>query len=102
MIRRPPRSTLFPYTTLFRSVFLRTPLVAVAWNSWKRILVTQLLFGLALVVCIPTNAFTSYAFTIRPPRENRQANRTQLMAWIREQTPADAICVEFPWWEKYQ
>src|SRR5688572_31120581 len=23
MIRRPPRSTLFPYTTLFRSVFLR-------------------------------------------------------------------------------
>src|SRR2546430_12436472 len=23
MIRRPPRSTLFPYTTLFRSLFLR-------------------------------------------------------------------------------
>src|SRR2546430_9764540 len=29
MIRRPPRSTLFPYTTLFRSV--RTQL-----GSWKR------------------------------------------------------------------
>src|SRR3989441_8942274 len=25
MIRRPPRSTLFPYTTLFRSVFFRDP-----------------------------------------------------------------------------
>src|ERR1039458_6228746 len=25
MIRRPPRSTLFPYTTLFRSVFLPCP-----------------------------------------------------------------------------
>src|SRR3712207_7311415 len=25
MIRRPPRSTLFPYTTLFRSVALREP-----------------------------------------------------------------------------
>src|SRR3989454_1219808 len=25
MIRRPPRSTLFPYTTLFRSFFLRRP-----------------------------------------------------------------------------
>src|SRR5258708_9970358 len=25
MIRRPPRSTLFPYTTLFRSVVLRRP-----------------------------------------------------------------------------
>src|SRR3712207_6888339 len=24
MIRRPPRSTLFPYTTLFRSLFLRS------------------------------------------------------------------------------
>src|SRR2546422_4622974 len=24
MIRRPPRSTLFPYTTLFRSVFVAT------------------------------------------------------------------------------
>src|SRR5256885_13155985 len=27
MIRRPPRSTLFPYTTLFRSVILRTVLL---------------------------------------------------------------------------
>src|SRR2546427_2180783 len=26
MIRRPPRSTLFPYTTLFRSALLRGPL----------------------------------------------------------------------------
>src|SRR3712207_399055 len=25
MIRRPPRSTLFPYTTLFRSVLVRQP-----------------------------------------------------------------------------
>src|SRR2546430_8332040 len=31
MIRRPPRSTLFPYTTLFRSVWHRnTPLRALA------------------------------------------------------------------------
>src|SRR5258707_15429191 len=28
MIRRPPRSTLFPYTTLFRSSFRGTPLFA--------------------------------------------------------------------------
>src|SRR5258708_19903023 len=31
MIRRPPRSTLFPYTTLFRSV--RSP--AVRWRTWR-------------------------------------------------------------------
>src|SRR5687768_17951557 len=30
MIRRPPRSTLFPYTTLFRSVL---PLAGYAWTS---------------------------------------------------------------------
>src|SRR5256885_11438732 len=28
MIRRPPRSTLFPYTTLFRSIFLIPTLAA--------------------------------------------------------------------------
>src|SRR3989442_7586767 len=27
MIRRPPRSTLFPYTTLFRSCAVRSPVV---------------------------------------------------------------------------
>src|SRR3712207_9321277 len=36
MIRRPPRSTLFPYTTLFRS-----PPVAVLWpdpdRKWERV-----------------------------------------------------------------
>src|SRR3712207_8255255 len=32
MIRRPPRSTLFPYTTLFRSLRLRNPLSTEASN----------------------------------------------------------------------
>ena len=32
MIRRPPRSTLFPYTTLFRSTAARAPRWAVAWK----------------------------------------------------------------------
>src|SRR3712207_8064028 len=38
MIRRPPRSTLFPYTTLFRSALVSRGLCAVAligvWN-WR-------------------------------------------------------------------
>src|SRR3712207_7671450 len=29
MIRRPPRSTLFPYTTLFRSVYVAAPALTV-------------------------------------------------------------------------
>src|SRR4029079_17887151 len=34
MIRRPPRSTLFPYTTLFRSVQLHFRIGAAGW--WQR------------------------------------------------------------------
>src|SRR2546425_8820136 len=30
MIRRPPRSTLFPYTTLFRSIFVRSEMLRLA------------------------------------------------------------------------
>src|SRR3712207_7938543 len=36
MIRRPPRSTLFPYTTLFRSSRLKTKLHAVHINHGIR------------------------------------------------------------------
>src|SRR2546426_11224835 len=39
MIRRPPRSTLFPYTTLFRSLAPLAWLVAVTFTaSWHKIL----------------------------------------------------------------
>src|SRR2546421_7443341 len=33
MIRRPPRSTLFPYTTLFRSVQIVGPVILTVANS---------------------------------------------------------------------
>src|SRR3989441_9525085 len=36
MIRRPPRSTLFPYTTLFRSIY---PLL-LGWNRGRYFLLT--------------------------------------------------------------
>src|ERR1039457_5806176 len=38
MIRRPPRSTLFPYTTLFRSLYDRRWFFVVCqlvWGSWE-------------------------------------------------------------------
>src|SRR3712207_9540284 len=35
MIRRPPRSTLFPYTTLFRSLgVFKRPTGDTGWKSW--------------------------------------------------------------------
>src|SRR3712207_7663874 len=41
MIRRPPRSTLFPYTTLFRSVDLLAPVEGVAVGVAGRLDVGQ-------------------------------------------------------------
>src|SRR3712207_7726657 len=53
MIRRPPRSTLFPYTTLFRSP-AQGPLV-----TWDSLLFTQLLLHSTLrgqgSVCLVAN-----------------------------------------------
>src|SRR2546422_2633712 len=34
MIRRPPRSTLFPYTTLFRSLFYLIPQLQESREAW--------------------------------------------------------------------
>src|ERR1043165_10140274 len=36
MIRRPPRSTLFPYTTLFRSITAAAPATTRSWMRWSR------------------------------------------------------------------
>src|SRR3712207_7963823 len=41
MIRRPPRSTLFPYTTLFRSLELADKAVAVADGAHALVLMTE-------------------------------------------------------------
>src|SRR2546422_10294118 len=46
MIRRPPRSTLFPYTTLFRSLSLAHGLVL---NFFKTRIVDEGSFDLALI-----------------------------------------------------
>src|ERR1035441_2880784 len=40
MIRRPPRSTLFPYTTLFRSILLAACLLLPAVRPWKQAVLT--------------------------------------------------------------
>src|SRR5258707_14475715 len=36
MIRRPPRSTLFPYTTLFRSTPMKAAGESVRFDAWRR------------------------------------------------------------------
>src|SRR2546430_13626538 len=41
MIRRPPRSTLFPYTTLFRSQFFRINSITATPNDANTVTVTM-------------------------------------------------------------
>src|SRR2546426_4225515 len=51
MIRRPPRSTLFPYTTLFRSVQVGEPVAIDVRRAQSRpVIVVDLLVRLARVV----------------------------------------------------
>src|SRR2546426_9585718 len=45
MIRRPPRSTLFPYTTLFRSVFTAANLEHLAERNVEAADVTNAVYG---------------------------------------------------------
>src|SRR2546430_6987259 len=68
MIRRPPRSTLFPYTTLFRSVlFLIWYLVLLRAGVSSWVLAVSIVANVALVVYM--------YWTYLPPRE---------AAWERE------------------
>src|SRR3712207_7757528 len=51
MIRRPPRSTLFPYTTLFRSYFMATRVLQVPYTPDPMIWAVGM-FGGALLVAV--------------------------------------------------
>ena len=53
MIRRPPRSTLFPYTTLFRSYFT---LLAVVFHLLSYVYLAQALEGLRPALQAPRRA----------------------------------------------
>src|SRR5258708_14965424 len=62
MIRRPPRSTLFPYTTLFRSCMLviHTPGVDPAGRK-----IAYRVLGLAGAVSITANAMSGHTVGLR-------------------------------------
>src|SRR5258708_19606792 len=60
MIRRPPRSTLFPYTTLFRSIVTTASTTAIAPGTAKsRNRLWPLLPALASRVCSRSEEHTS-------------------------------------------
>src|SRR3712207_7840790 len=68
MIRHPPISTLFPYTTLFRSLLLRLYTPMLRWSLRHRLAVLLLALltfagGLGLVRFLPVTFF--------PPRDRK-------------------------------
>src|SRR3712207_9133266 len=46
MIRRPPRSTLFPYTTLFRSIAI-LKMIQIAWRQYAQSENQKRVYGMA-------------------------------------------------------
>src|SRR2546430_13553963 len=79
MIRRPPRSTLFPYTTLFRSPEI-APLVQLArGDQWLD------RFGLLQHLCrklVRQVAFSDYDFYVHPKIIRITGNFDPAAAWV--------------------
>src|SRR3712207_7482336 len=61
MIRRPPRSTLFPYTTLFRSDFQHE-----VWHSYR--------YGESGLIYAPTGTGKTYAIWLAADRKSTRLN----------------------------
>src|SRR3712207_7643057 len=79
MIRRPPRSTLFPYTTLFRSL-------------WSRAAVRELIlrrFGVRLGVRTMGTYLARWGFTAQKPlRRAYEQDPAAVRRWLRRDYPA--------------
>src|SRR3712207_7408489 len=57
MIRRPPRSTLFPYTTLFRSLGLATGFIANAFNLMINLIPAPIKYFVGPIIFIGGHLF---------------------------------------------
>src|SRR2546430_13162174 len=68
MIRRPPRSTLFPYTTLFRSLLQCS--VGEAYQVVDAPMLSQIGSG-----ALPIEQLPSYGLAIRAARGDRKSTR---------------------------
>src|SRR5256885_12289900 len=73
MIRRPPRSTLFPYTTLFRSVFF--------FNAW--VVINSLLLA--------NRGFDAYPYLLLSTMINMIAVRSEEHT-SELQSPCNLVC----------
>ena len=73
MIRRPPRSTLFPYTTLFRSL----------WPIFKLSHCSTLLSTYYIIFCFNSNSYLSYSGRQTPLILNLSASFQRAFRTVR-------------------
>src|SRR2546430_12571448 len=76
MIRRPPRSTLFPYTTLFRSLFYAAPLLRYQNIFFRAKMVTLVLAGVNVWVFHNT-VYRRVAVWDQDPRSEEHTSELQ-------------------------
>src|SRR2546425_7290567 len=78
MIRRPPRSTLFPYTTLFRSCRTRpNNLKVLSYQSRPH---CQLKYWNHIPICAPSDACRSHTGGL--PRSEEHTSELQSLAYL--------------------
>src|SRR5260370_2008360 len=79
MIRRPPRSTLFPYTTLFRSIVQRSHRWQLATASLPSIRAESSLNSAA---CCPTELTSSIIIGARRPMPRSEEHTSELQSHL--------------------
>src|SRR2546426_9004662 len=86
MIRRPPRSTLFPYTTLFRSQRIESEILRDAMLTVSGTLNPQM-FGPAVKAPIAPEAIQARNMTDPYPKDVRSEEHTSEL-----QSPCNLVC----------
>src|SRR3712207_8740658 len=83
MIRRPPRSTLFPYTTLFRSLRELTAATPADMAGVH-----------ADIVSLPSRAFVRLARELEPLDDRSREARERLLGWDGSMGPDDVAATD--------
>src|SRR5256885_13068143 len=84
MIRRPPRSTLFPYTTLFRSVSERLARLLDAFSPWAGISLTYRQFAAEIGEPVTEAAIKKWPQRTKFPRSEEHTSELQ--------SPCNLVC----------
>src|SRR5947208_5189421 len=75
MLRRPPRSTLFPYTTLFRSEVTRTQRLQTSQHKGHKASIGGRMFWLLFALALEISAQQPPARPAPPPRDPTATDR---------------------------